>query len=182
MTRTIGGSKWKGNPVLENFEGCMRALHPRTDPQDHLDVLKTIGDLTLSGSTTTVSEVVEEIKTKGFTLSKWQIRSRIKSLQKECYITMEYEPGRPKLFFVHEVKGSIGWKQLMELLRELRTHLGRNSAEMKALERMRTSGDFLGFIRVYNSIARKIGLHIVEIRGLAKRIELTHDGWNVYYA
>ncbi|MBU7048034.1 MAG: hypothetical protein HXS54_16480 [Theionarchaea archaeon] len=48
------------------------------------------------------------------------------------------------------------------------------------VETTRVQGNFIGFIRVYNSIVALLGWHFIEIRGVAKRIELTSDGWNVY--
>jgi DNA-binding PadR family transcriptional regulator len=189
MAKAIGSLLWKSKPVLANFWTAMEALHPRIGPKEHLDVLKVIGDLAPSGSTTTVSKVVEEMGNRGFTLSKGQIRSRIKDLEKEEYLTMEYPPGKPRLFFVHTTLGIVRWKQLMQLLKELKSYLrshGNASAsvrsEMERLEKMRSSGDFRGFIQVYNFIALNLGFSIIEIRGLAKRIELTNDGWDVYYA
>ena len=190
MAKAIGSLLWRSKPVLANFWTAMSALHPRIDPKEHLDVLMVIGDLTASGSTTTVSQVVEEMGNRGFTLSKGQIRSRIKDLEKEGYLTMEYPPGKPRLFFVHRgIKGFVRWKQLMQLLKELksylRSHRGASASvrsEMVRLEKMRSSGDFTGFIQVYNLIALNLGFSIIEIRGLAKRIELTNDGWDVYYA
>ena len=189
MAKAIGSSIWS-KPVLLLFEATMTALHPRIDPKEHLGILKVIGDLAPSGQTTTVSKVGNEMTRRGFKLSKWQTRSRIKDLEKEGYITMEYPPGIPRLFYVHEkIKGFVRWKQLMQLLRELkaylRSHKGVSASvhdEMIRLEKMRSSGDFIGFIQVYNSIALKIRFHIIEKRGLAKRIELTNDGWDVYYA
>ena len=189
MAKAIGSSIWS-NPVLLQFWAAMTALHPRIDPKEHLDILRVIGDLAPSGKTTTVSEVGKEMASRGFTLSKWQTRSRIKDLEKEEYITMEYPPGIPRLFFVHKkIKGFVKWKQLMQLLRELKAYLKSHKGisasvhdKMVRLEKMRLSGDFIGFIQVYNSIALGIGFHIIEIRGLAKRIELTNDGWDVYYA
>ena len=189
MAKAIGSLLWRSKPVLADLWTAMRTLHPRIDPKEHLDVLRVIGDLAPSGSTTTVSEVVEEMGNRGFTLSKGQIRSRIKDLEKEGYLTMEYPPGKPRLFFVHTTLGIVRWKQLIQLLKELksylRTHRGASASvrsEMVRLEKMRSSGDFTGFIQVYNLIALTLGFSIIEIRGLAKRIELTNDGWDAYYA
>jgi hypothetical protein len=160
-----------------------------------VDVLKTIGDLTSGRSKTTVSEVVDEMGTRGFTLSTWQIRSRIKDLEKESYITMKYPPGKPRLFFIHSVRNFIRtWKVLWELFREVVSYLKKHrkiselvSADMKDFGKMAASMDFIEFIRTYNSIVIKIrgidvncGLYIIEIRGLAKRITLRRDGWDVY--
>jgi len=189
MAKAIGSSIWS-KPVLLQFEAAMTALHPRIDPKEHLGILKIIGDLAPSGKTTTVSKVGSEMARRGFKLSKWQTRSRIKDLEKEGYITMEYPPGKPRLFYVHKkIKGFVKWKQLMQLLRDLkaylRSHKGISAsvrAEVDRLEKMRSSGDFMGFIQVYNSIALRIGFPIIEKRGLAKRIELTNGGWDVYYA
>lgn len=170
---------------LTRIDSVMKKMHPRINPQEHKDILKTIGNLTLGGSTTTVSQVTEELRIRGMCshLSDGQIRSRIKDLEKKSYITMDYRG--PRLFFVHNVKGSITWKKLMELLSELKIYLKSGmsstiSARMKILEAMRVQGNFIKVIRAYNSIVILLGWYIIEIRGVAKRIELTSDGWNVY--
>jgi hypothetical protein len=172
--------------LITRIERVMRRLHPRIDPQEHKSILKTIGNLTLGGSTTTVSEVIVELRIRGICshLSDGQIRSRIKDLEKESFITMDYRG--PRLFFVHRTKRSITWKKLMELLKELKIYLKKSGmstkigARMKALEHMRAQGNFIGFIRVYNSIVVLLGWYIIEIRGVAKRIELTSNGWIMY--
>lgn len=195
MTRTVVRPALISCPPLGDLIRAMRALHPLVNPYEHVDVLKTIGDLTSGGSKTTVSKVIKEMGARGFTLSKWQIRSRIKDLEKESYITMKYPPGKPRLFFIHRVREFIRtWKVLWELFRELISYLKKHkkiselvSADMKDFREMATSMSFIEFIRTYNSIVIKIrrfdvncGLYIIEIKGLAKRITVTPDGWDVY--
>ena len=107
---------------------------------------------------------------------------------------MEYPPGKPRLFFVHPTLGFVrSWSHLWILFKQLISCLKKNTrakalviTDMKTLGRMIASKDFIGFIRTYNSILKKIGrtaklcrLHLIEFKGLAKRIELTRDGWDV---
>lgn len=176
--------------ILSGFKKVMKKLHPRINPDEHLDVLKTIGDLTAGGGDTTVSQVIEEMRIRGVRpeLSDGQIRSRIKDLEKESYITMKYKG--PKVIFVHERKGVVmSWKNLDELLKELERCLRRNRnasalvrVEMRKL-RSTVRTDFIGFIKGYNVIVKKIAfivncdLHFIEIRGMPKRINLTIMGW-----
>ena len=175
----------KCTAFLTRIESAMKKMHPRINPQEHKDILKTIGNMTLGGSTTTVSEVIEELRIRGMCshLSDGQIRSRIKDLEKKLYITMDYRG--PRLFFVHHVKGFITWKKLVELISELKIYLKSRmnaviTARMKVLEAMKAQGNFIKVIRAYNSIVILLGWYIIEIRGVAKRIELIHNGWNVY--
>ncbi len=187
MTRTAFRSKRKVK-ILQAFDQDMRDLHPRINPQEHRDIVGVIGDLTRGGSTT-ISEVVDEMRKRGSTLSEWQIRSRMRDLEKKSYVT-----GKRRVLFFHQTIGAIhSWNQLMQLLRDLQQCLNRNrsiaplvSSDMGNLQGMRATGNFLGFVGVYNRIIAKIGracgLHFVEIRGLPKKIELSVEGVTVYHA
>lgn len=195
MMRVPCTSRRRIGAILKGFKRVMKNLHPRIDPEEHLDILKTIGDLTAGNGDTTVSQVIEEMRIRGVRpeLSDGQIRSRIKDLERKSYITMEYKG--PKVIFVHQQKGVVrSWDILAELFRELNRCLSRNrrasamvSVEMRTLS-SRIRRDFIGFIKVYNVIVRKIGyrvsceLYFIEIRGMPKRINLTMKGWCCYYA
>ena len=63
--------------LITRIENVMKRPHPRIDPREHKCILKTIGNLTLGGSTTTVSEVIVELRIRGLCshLSDGQIRS-----------------------------------------------------------------------------------------------------------
>jgi len=188
-------SKKRISAILSGLRRVMKKLHPRINPDEHLDVLGIIGDLTADGGDTTVSQVIEEMRIRGLRpgLSDGQIRSRIKDLEKKLYITMKYRG--PKVIFVHQWKGVVrSWEILEELHRELNLCLRRNrgasaqvSAEMGRLNST-VRRDFIGFIRIYNVIVRKIAysvscnLQFIEIRGLPKRINLAIKGWCSYYA
>ncbi|MGC1121579.1 MAG: hypothetical protein WBA22_10855 [Candidatus Methanofastidiosia archaeon] len=181
--------------VLRRLVRIMRKRHPRIIPRHYAEILKTIGGLTLGGSTTTVSEVTKELRSMGLcsTLSNRQIRSRIRDLEAESYITMEYKGSR--LLFVHETKGVIrSWKVLLEVSSDLERCLAAHPSalnivrtELAQLRAARTQGDFIGFIRVYNRIVVRIGsmvsceVYFIEMRGVAKRIEMTIKGWRFYF-
>jgi hypothetical protein len=181
--------------VLRELVKTMRGRHPRIAPRHYAEILMTIGSLTFGGSTTTVSGVTAELRVMGLcsVLSDGQIRSRIKDLEAESYITMEYKG--PRLLFVHQAKGVIrSWKALLEVSRDLERCLAKHPTalnivrtELTQLRAARTQGDFIGFIRVYNRMVMTIGsmvscaVYFIEMRGVAKRIEMTIKGWKVYF-
>jgi hypothetical protein len=181
--------------VLRGLVKTMRGRHPRIPPRHYAEILMTIGGLTFGGSTTTVSEVTAELRVMGLcpVLSDGQIRSRIKDLEAESYITMEYKG--PRLLFVHKTKGVIrSWKVLREVSRDLERCLATHPnalnvvrTELAQLRAARTQGDFIGYIRVYNRIVMTIGslvscaVYFIEMRGVAKRIEMTVKGWKFYF-
>ncbi|MBU7014199.1 MAG: hypothetical protein HXS52_04725 [Theionarchaea archaeon] len=181
--------------VLRELVKTMRGRHPRIASRHYGEILITIGSLTFGGSTTTVSEVTAELRSMGLcsVLSDGQIRSRIKDLKAESYMTMEYRG--PRLLFVHQAKGVIrSWSVLLEVFKDLEgclakhpTALNTVTPELAQLRAARTHGDFIGSIRVYNRIVMRIGfmvncaVYFIEMRGVAKRIEMTIKGWKVYF-
>lgn len=181
--------------VLRELVKTMRGRHPRVASRHYAEILMTIGSLTFGGSTTTVSQVTAELRSMGLcsVLSDGQIRSRIKDLEAESYITMEYRG--PRLLFVHQARGIIrSWKLLLEVFTDLERCLAKHPKaldmarnELAQLSAARTHGDFIRYIRVYNRIVMTIGsmvgceVYFIEIRGVAKRIEMTVTGWKVYF-